>query len=230
VGARLLALYRPCRPLPHRAPSSSMHTLSVPHGSPRPPRPETKSEELRRPVRPRHLHAQVLSDTGAVAARLRGRRVLELGCGTGLLSLVLARAGARVVASDYDAGALALIAQATPPPDTAPPRCDAFAGPRPGTPPPRHARPCPQAASAQGVPVECRHFDVCGAAALPGPVDVVLAVDMLCIAPRSSNHRPTPDSRYIGTSPLHEPPWSQTPTSSRRRWRRVYSRRSGRGR
>lgn len=37
---------------------------------------------------------------------LAGRRVLEIGCGTGLVSLVAARAGAHVLATDVDEGAL----------------------------------------------------------------------------------------------------------------------------
>jgi predicted nicotinamide N-methyase len=41
---------------------------------------------------------------------LAGRRVLELGCGTGLASLVAARSGARVLATDVDEGALASVA------------------------------------------------------------------------------------------------------------------------
>jgi len=40
---------------------------------------------------------------------LRGARVLELGCGLGLPSLVAARAGGRVLASDWSAAALDLL-------------------------------------------------------------------------------------------------------------------------
>jgi predicted nicotinamide N-methyase len=44
-----------------------------------------------------------------VASRaLRGRRVLELGCGLGLPSIAAARAGGRVTASDWSAEAVAL--------------------------------------------------------------------------------------------------------------------------
>ena len=46
-----------------------------------------------------------------VAARddLRGRRVLEIGCGLGLPSLVAARLGADVVATDWSPDAIALL-------------------------------------------------------------------------------------------------------------------------
>lgn len=46
-----------------------------------------------------------------VSARddLRGRRVLELGCGLGLPSLVAARLGADVVATDWSPAAIALV-------------------------------------------------------------------------------------------------------------------------
>ncbi|HEX4109781.1 MAG TPA: methyltransferase domain-containing protein [Solirubrobacteraceae bacterium] len=40
---------------------------------------------------------------------LNGARVLELGCGLGLPSLVAARAGGRVLASDWSLGALSLL-------------------------------------------------------------------------------------------------------------------------
>jgi predicted nicotinamide N-methyase len=40
---------------------------------------------------------------------LRGARVLELGCGLGLPSLVAARAGGRVLATDWSAAALGLL-------------------------------------------------------------------------------------------------------------------------
>jgi predicted nicotinamide N-methyase len=43
------------------------------------------------------------------AANLAGRRIVELGCGLGLPSLVAARSGARVLATDSEAGALALL-------------------------------------------------------------------------------------------------------------------------
>ena len=47
----------------------------------------------------------------AVAPRaLRGRRVLELGCGLGLPSVVAALAGGRVLATDWAADALAFVA------------------------------------------------------------------------------------------------------------------------
>lgn len=42
----------------------------------------------------------------ALAARTKARTVLELGCGTGLVSLVAARAGLDVLATDVDDGAL----------------------------------------------------------------------------------------------------------------------------
>jgi len=42
-------------------------------------------------------------------AALGGKRVLELGCGLGVPSLVAARAGAEVLATDADAAALALL-------------------------------------------------------------------------------------------------------------------------
>jgi predicted nicotinamide N-methyase len=42
-------------------------------------------------------------------AALAGRRVVELGCGLGVPSLVAARAGASVLATDADADALALL-------------------------------------------------------------------------------------------------------------------------
>jgi predicted nicotinamide N-methyase len=42
-------------------------------------------------------------------AKLSGRRVVELGCGLGLPSLVAARAGAEVLATDGDEEALALL-------------------------------------------------------------------------------------------------------------------------
>src|SRR3954451_20735942 len=42
-------------------------------------------------------------------AELSGRRVVELGCGLGLPSLVAARAGADVLATDGDEEALALL-------------------------------------------------------------------------------------------------------------------------
>src|SRR5262249_14484572 len=63
-------------------------------------------------------YGRVLWPTAAaVAARvlalpIGGRRLLELGCGTGLVSLVAARAGARVTATDVDAGSLAAVAPA----------------------------------------------------------------------------------------------------------------------
>jgi predicted nicotinamide N-methyase len=48
-----------------------------------------------------------------VAARppRRGARVLELGCGLGLPSLVAARAGGRVLATDWSPDAIALLSQ-----------------------------------------------------------------------------------------------------------------------
>jgi predicted nicotinamide N-methyase len=42
---------------------------------------------------------------------LRGRRVIELGCGLAVPSLAAARAGAAVLATDADADALALVAR-----------------------------------------------------------------------------------------------------------------------
>lgn len=42
-------------------------------------------------------------------ADLRGRRVVELGCGLGVPSLAAARAGAEVLATDIDAEALSLV-------------------------------------------------------------------------------------------------------------------------
>jgi predicted nicotinamide N-methyase len=59
----------------------------------------------------------VLWRSGVALAReldrvdLRGQRVLELGCGLGLPSLAAARAGADVLATDTDAGALELLAR-----------------------------------------------------------------------------------------------------------------------
>src|SRR3954463_863332 len=44
-------------------------------------------------------------------AELSGRRVVELGCGLGLPSLVAARAGADVLATDADGEALELLAR-----------------------------------------------------------------------------------------------------------------------
>ena len=43
---------------------------------------------------------------------VRGARVVELGCGLGLVSLVAARAGARVLATDVDAFALGAVTRA----------------------------------------------------------------------------------------------------------------------
>src|SRR5689334_12319958 len=45
------------------------------------------------------------------AADLRGRRVVELGCGLGVPSLAAARGGARVLATDADDEALELLAR-----------------------------------------------------------------------------------------------------------------------
>ena len=45
------------------------------------------------------------------AASLRGARVLELGCGLGLPSIVAARSGAAVVATDWSSDALRLLAE-----------------------------------------------------------------------------------------------------------------------
>jgi predicted nicotinamide N-methyase len=45
------------------------------------------------------------------SADLEGRRVVELGCGLGVPSLVAARAGARVLATDADGEALELVQQ-----------------------------------------------------------------------------------------------------------------------
>jgi predicted nicotinamide N-methyase len=59
----------------------------------------------------------VLWRSGVALAReldrvdLRGHRVVELGCGLGLPSLVAARAGARVLATDTDPEALELLAR-----------------------------------------------------------------------------------------------------------------------
>jgi predicted nicotinamide N-methyase len=59
----------------------------------------------------------VLWRSGVALAReldrvdLRGQRVVELGCGLGLPSLVAARAGARVLATDTDPEALELLAR-----------------------------------------------------------------------------------------------------------------------
>ena len=44
-------------------------------------------------------------------ARVAGKRVVELGCGLGLPSLAAARAGARVLATDSDPEAVALVAE-----------------------------------------------------------------------------------------------------------------------
>ncbi len=63
-------------------------------------------------------YGRVLWSSAPVVARviagmpLAGKRVLEIGCGTGLVSLVAARHGARVIATDIDAGALALLRRA----------------------------------------------------------------------------------------------------------------------
>jgi predicted nicotinamide N-methyase len=60
-------------------------------------------------------YSSVLWRSGVALARdlaqseLSGRRVVELGCGLGLPSLVAARRGAEVVATDYDEDALALL-------------------------------------------------------------------------------------------------------------------------
>jgi predicted nicotinamide N-methyase len=43
---------------------------------------------------------------------VRGRHVVDLGCGAGLTALIAARAGARVTAVDLDAGALAAVSAA----------------------------------------------------------------------------------------------------------------------
>src|SRR3954467_3868236 len=57
----------------------------------------------------------VLWRSGVALARkldgsdLRGRRVVELGCGLGVPSLAAARAGAEVLATDIDTDALSLV-------------------------------------------------------------------------------------------------------------------------
>ncbi len=47
-----------------------------------------------------------LAEWCLTAARLRGKRVLELGCGLGLAGIAAARAGATVVLTDYEEDAL----------------------------------------------------------------------------------------------------------------------------